>query len=427
MRAYERLLNYVRVYTTSDPESGTHPSAAREFDLAHQLVEELKALGVEDARVDEHCYVYGSLPATPGCEDKPALGLIAHMDTAPDASGENVNPILHENYDGSDVTLPATGMVMKVSAFPFLASMKGETLITTDGTTLLGADDKAGVAEIMTAVETVLEKGLPHGKLCIAFTPDEEIGEGASLFDIPGFGADFAYTVDGGDAGSVEYENFNAAAATVTIHGFSVHPGSAKDTMINASNVAMEFHQALPVMARPETTEGRQGFYHLCQMYGDVTTAKAGLHPPGPRRRQAAVQEGQPAGHCRVPERQVRCRHRGSGDQGQLPQHAGKDQAPLPSRRDRPQGHPYGRAGTGRSARARRHRRRNPELDGPALPQPGHRRLQLPWRVRVHHCGADGPLHPNCAEHHRPVRRVISSSNIAKMEAVRIRTASIFA
>ena len=156
MRAYERLLDYVKVYTTSDPESGTHPSAAREFDLAHKLVEELKALGVEDARVDEHCYVYGSLPATPGCEEKPALGLIAHMDTAPDASGENVNPILHENYDGGDVVLPATGKVMKVSAFPFLASMKSETLITTDGTTLLGADDKAGVAEIMTAVELSL-------------------------------------------------------------------------------------------------------------------------------------------------------------------------------------------------------------------------------------------------------------------------------
>ena len=276
MRAYERLLDYVRVYTTSDPESGTHPSAAREFDLAHKLVEELKALGVEDARVDEHCYVYGSLPATPGCEEKPALGLIAHMDTAPDAGGENVNPILHENYDGGDVVLPATGKVMKVSAFPFLASMKGETLITTDGTTLLGADDKAGVAEIMTAVETVIREGRPHGKLCIGFTPDEEIGEGADLFDIPGFGADFAYTVDGGDAGDIEYENFNAAAVTVTIHGFSVHPGSAKDTMINASNVAMEFHGALPVMARPETTEGRQGFYHLCQMYGDVTNAKLG-------------------------------------------------------------------------------------------------------------------------------------------------------
>ena len=276
MRAYERLLNYVRVYTTSDPESGTHPSAAREFDLAHQLVEELKALGVEDARVDEHCYVYGSLPATPGCEDKPALGLIAHMDTAPDASGENVNPILHENYDGSDVTLPATGMVMKVSAFPFLASMKGETLITTDGTTLLGADDKAGVAEIMTAVETVLEKGLPHGKLCIGFTPDEEIGEGASLFDVEGFGAAYAYTVDGEDAGEISYENFNAAAAVVTVHGFSVHPGSAKNTMINAQNVAMEFHAALPAFSRPEHTEGREGFFHLTSMVGDVTTAKLG-------------------------------------------------------------------------------------------------------------------------------------------------------
>ncbi len=198
------------------------------------------------------------------------------MDTAPDASGENVNPILHENYDGRDVTLPATGMVMKVSTFPFLKDLKGETLITTDGTTLLGADDKAGVAEILTAAETLIAEGRPHGKLCIAFTPDEEIGEGASLFDIPGFGADFAYTVDGGDVGGIEYENFNAASATVTVHGFSVHPGSAKDAMINASNVAMEFHQALPVMARPETTEGRQGFYHLCQMYGDVTEAKLG-------------------------------------------------------------------------------------------------------------------------------------------------------
>ena len=276
MRAYERLLNYVRVHTTSDENSGTHPSAEREFDLARQLVEEMKALGMEDAHVDEHCYVYGTLPATPGCEDKHALGLIAHMDTADDASGENVQPVVWKNYNGGDVTLPATGMVMKPSVFPFLTSMKGETLITSDGTTLLGADDKAGIAEILTAVETIQEKGLPHGKLCIAFTPDEEIGEGAELVDFPGFGADFAYTVDGGDAGSIEYENFNAASATVTIRGFSVHPGTAKDTMINASNVAMEFHGALPVTARPETTEGRQGFYHLCQMYGDVTTAKLG-------------------------------------------------------------------------------------------------------------------------------------------------------
>ena len=165
---------------------------------------------------------------------------------------------------------------LRETDYESLANHHGKHLIVTDGTTLLGADDKAGVAEIMTAVEMILEQGLPHGKLCIAFTPDEEIGEGADLFDIPGFGADFAYTVDGGDAGCIEYENFNAAAATVTIHGFSVHPGSAKDTMINASNVAMEFHNALPVMARPETTEDRQGFYHLCQMYGDVTDAKLG-------------------------------------------------------------------------------------------------------------------------------------------------------
>ena len=271
MRAYERLLDYVKVYTTSDPESGTHPSAAREFDLAHKLVEELKALGVEDARVDEHCYVYGSLPATPGCEEKPALGLIAHMDTAPDASGENVNPILHENYDGGDVVLPATGKVMKVSAFPFLASMKGETLITSDGTTLLGADDKAGIAEILTAVETIQEKGLPHGKLCIAFTPDEEIGEGAELFDIPGFGADFAYTVDGGDAGSIEYENFNAAAVTLTVHGVNIHPGSAKDKMKNAVLMAHQFISLLPEAETPAHTEGYEGFYHVTDVSGNET------------------------------------------------------------------------------------------------------------------------------------------------------------
>lgn len=342
MRAYERLLNYVRVHTTSDENSGTHPSAAREFDLARQLVEEMKALGLEDARVDEHCYVYGTLPATPGCEDKHALGLIAHMDTADDASGENVQPIVWENYNGGEVTLPATGMVMKPSVFPFLSSMKGETLITSDGTTLLGADDKAGIAEILTAVETLQEKGLPHGKLCIAFTPDEEIGEGAELFDIPGFGADFAYTVDGGDAGSIEYENFNAASATVTVHGFSVHPGTAKGTMINASNVAMEFHGSLPVTARPETTEGRQGFYHLCQMYGDVTTAKLGYIL---RDHDAAKLQFKRTTCWTLPsfERQVRRGHRGGGDQGQLPQHAGKDQTAFPPGRNGPQGHPHGR------------------------------------------------------------------------------------
>ena len=276
MRAYERLLNYVKVWTTSDSESGTHPSTMRQFDLAHQLVQELKDLGLADARVDEHCYVYATLPATPGQESAKPLGFISHMDTTDDASGENVNPQIHPNYDGGKVVLPATGAVLDPAVFPFLTEMKGQTLITTDGSTLLGAEDKAGVAEIMTMLERIIAEKRPHGKLCIGFTPDEEIGEGASLFDVPGFGAAYAYTVDGEDAGEISYENFNAAAAVVTVHGFSVHPGSAKNTMINAQNVAMEFHAALPAFARPEHTEGREGFFHLTSMVGDVTTAKLG-------------------------------------------------------------------------------------------------------------------------------------------------------
>jgi tripeptide aminopeptidase len=276
MRAYERLLHYVKVYTTSSEDSDTHPSTARQFDLARQLVKELKGLGISDAHVDEKCYVYASIPATPGCEKTKALGFIAHIDTAPDASGENVKPQIHANYDGQNVTLPGTGYVMTTEQFPFLKAMKGQTLITTDGTTLLGADDKAGVAEIITMAEQLLKSGKPHGKICIAFTPDEEIGQGASLFDVAGFGAAFAYTVDGDDVGEVDYENFNAAAAVVTVHGFSVHPGSAKNTMINAQNVAIEFHNALPVFDRPENTEGYEGFYHLSSMVGDVALAKLG-------------------------------------------------------------------------------------------------------------------------------------------------------
>lgn len=273
MRAYERLIRYAQVYTTSDPDSQTCPTTARQFDLAYKLVEELKNIGVSDARVDEFCYVYGTIPATHGCEDKPAIGLIAHMDTAPDASGENVKPMLHENYDGCDLTLSG-GTVLSVKKFPFLSAMKGETLITSDGTTLLGADDKAGIAEIMTAAERLIGSNIPHGKICIGFTPDEEVGSGADRFDVPGFGAQYAYTVDGGDVGGIEYENFNAASAVVEIKGFSVHPGESKDTMINASNVAFEFHGAIPAMERPEHTAGREGFYHLTDMSGDVSSAK---------------------------------------------------------------------------------------------------------------------------------------------------------
>ena len=216
MRAYERLLKYVVVHTTSDPNSTTNPTTMRQFDLANMLVEEMKALGIADARVDDKCYVYGTLPATEGMEHVKALGLIAHMDTADDASGEHVNPIIHENYDGKDFVLEGSGEVVTVKQFPFLAKLAGQTLITTDGTTLLGADDKAGIAEILTAVERIQTEGIPHGKLCIGFTPDEEVGQGADFFDIAGFGADYAYTVDGGDVGEIEYENFNAASAVVT-------------------------------------------------------------------------------------------------------------------------------------------------------------------------------------------------------------------
>lgn len=273
MRAYERLLNYVVVNTRSDDTSATYPSSACQFDLAKLLVEEMRAMGISDVRCDEYAYVYGTLPATPGYENKPALGLIAHMDTSPECPGDNVKPILHENYDGKDVKLP-DGTVLSLDKFPFLADLKGETLITTDGTTLLGADDKAGIAEIMTAAEMLLSSGRPHGKVCICFTPDEEIGRGTDKFDIAGFGADFAYTVDGGDVGNLEYENFNAFSCVVKFKGFIVHPGSSKDKMINACNVASEFHNALPAMERPEHTEMKEGFYHLLDMKGDVTQAR---------------------------------------------------------------------------------------------------------------------------------------------------------
>ena len=270
MKAYERLIKYAKVWTTSDPESETCPSTARQLDLARILEEDMKELGLSGVRLDKNGYVYGFVPATPGYEDKPSLGLIAHMDVSDAAPGEHVQPLLHENYDGGEVVLKG-GTVLSPSRFAFLPRLKGETLITSDGTTLLGADDKAGVAEILTACETLIKENIPHCRVCVGFTPDEEIGRGADLFDIPGFGADFAYTVDGGDAGEIEYENFNAASAKVTVKGFSVHPGDAKQGMINAVNVGIDFQNALPRFERPEHTEGREGFYHLDDFRGDVS------------------------------------------------------------------------------------------------------------------------------------------------------------
>ena len=272
MRAHERFLKYIKINTQSDENSGTHPSSASEFDLAEKLRAELEDMGIA-AEVDDKCYLMAKIPATPGYEDRPVIGLIAHMDSAPGCSGSGIKPILHENYDGKDVVYP-NGKVMKAADFPQLARLKGETLITTDGTTLLSADDKAGIAEIMTAIEMLKEEGIAHGALAIAFTPDEEIGEGADFFDVEKFGADFAYTVDGGDVNEIEYENFNAADARVTIHGVPVHPGTAKGVMVNASNVAHELHSMLPASMRPENTEGYEGFFHLTHIKGDCERAE---------------------------------------------------------------------------------------------------------------------------------------------------------
>lgn len=274
MKAYERLLKYVKIDTRSSEQSGTHPSTSSQFELAKILADELAALGCVDIRTSEQCYVYARLAATPGRESSAKLGFIAHMDTSPDFNGGGVNPIITENYDGGALPLGNSGRVLDPAIFPHLPSLRGRTLITTDGTSLLGADDKAGIAEIMTLIEKLVCEKTQHGDILIAFTPDEEIGEGADNFDVTAFGADFAYTADGGAEGSLEFENFNAASASVSITGRNVHPGSAKNTMINASLVAMEFNSALPSFDIPSATEGYEGFYHLTDMKGTVESAE---------------------------------------------------------------------------------------------------------------------------------------------------------
>lgn len=273
MKVQERFLKYVSFHTTSAENPGVIPSTDRQFELAHFIEKELKEIGLEKVTVDEHCYVYGLLPATPGMENKKAIGLIAHMDTAPDYSGENVKPQIIENYDGKDVTLNGSGDVMKVSDFPELAGFSGRTLITTDGTTLLGADDKAGIAEIVTAVEEIIKEGKPHGDIWIGFTPDEEVGAGANAFDLNYFKADYAYTLDGDYEGEIAYENFNAGSASFHIKGVNVHPGSAKNIMVNAASIACEIQCMLPESQTPEHTEAREGFYHLIEMDGNIAEA----------------------------------------------------------------------------------------------------------------------------------------------------------
>ena len=274
MNATEKFLKYVTIDTRSEEGQEPVPSTNVQFDLANLLVEEMKAMGISDARVDGHCYVYGTIPAT---TDKavPTLGFVAHMDTAPVVSGKGVNPRIVSCYDGGDILLnEVAGVVMSPAEFPRLKNYLGEDLIVTDGTTLLGADDKAGIAEIMAMAEHLLtHPEIPHGTIRLGFTPDEEVGRGTDFFDVAGFGADVAYTVDGGALGELEYENFNAASAKVYVKGSSIHPGSAKGKLKNAILLAYEFHSMLPPAERPEYTEGYEGFYHLNHMSGEVEDA----------------------------------------------------------------------------------------------------------------------------------------------------------
>ena len=270
----DKFLRYISVETTSDENGTTHPSSLKELDLSRMLVEEMKQMGIADASLDENGYVMGTIPAN---MDKkvPVLGFISHVDTAPDASGKDVKPQFIRNYDGSDIPLKGVpGLALRVADFPEMLDYKGQTLITTDGTTLLGADDKAGVAEIMTAAEYLLtHPEVKHGTLKIGFTPDEEIGCGVDYFDVKKFGADYAYTMDGGAIGELEYENFNAAGAKIRIQGCNIHPGYAKGKMVNAMHVGMELNALLPAAQRPEYTQDYEGFIHLTAFNGTVEEA----------------------------------------------------------------------------------------------------------------------------------------------------------
>ena len=271
MTVSERLLKYVSFDTQSDENSEICPSTEKQRVLGAALVEEMQAMGIRDAHMDEDGYVYGSVE---GAKNAPVIGLIAHMDTSPDCSGKDIRPRIVE-YQGGDIVLNAEkGVVMRAADFPLLKNSVGKHLIVTDGTTLLGADDKAGIAEILTAVEELLHEDAPHASIRIGFTPDEEIGRGADRFNVKAFGADYAYTVDGGTLGELEYENFNAASALVTVHGRNVHPGYAKNIMVNSQHIAMEFHAMLPTAERPEHTEKYEGFCHLCEMRGEVEESR---------------------------------------------------------------------------------------------------------------------------------------------------------
>ena len=386
----ERFLKYVSYDTQSSEESTTFPSTEKQKVLLAALRDEMEALGMTEVTMDQYGYVMGTVPASKGCENAPVIGFIAHVDTSPDMSGKEVKPRVIDEYDGSDIALNGQ-LTMRVADFPELAFFKGHTLIHTDGTTLLGADDKAGVAEIMTAAEYLMaHPEVKHGKIRIGFTPDEEVGRGVDFFDVKAFGADFAYTVDGGMEGELEYENFNAASAKVEIQGRNVHPGYAKNKMINAIDVACELQGLLPASQRPQFTEGYEGFYH-CERHGRERFGQ--LHHPRPRRREVRAEKGLHVGRSRPAEKEIRRPGRDPHAQGSVLQHAQDGRAAPAGDRQGSESDGDGRRETPRAAHSRRHGRRAPLVHGPAVPQPLHRRHEFPRQVRIlfAHDDAQGP------------------------------------
>ena len=402
MELLERFLKYVSFDTQSDESSTTFPSTEKQKVLLNYLADEMRGLGLTEVEMDSYGYVMGTIPATPGCEDKPVIGFISHVDTSPDMSGKDIKPQIIEHYDGKDIRLNET-VTMRVADFPELSFFKGHTLITTDGTTLLGADDKAGVAEIMTMAEYLLSHPeIKHGKIRIGFTPDEEVGRGVDYFDVARFGAQYAYTVDGGFEGELEYENFNAASAHFDVQGKNIHPGSAKDKMLNALRVVCEIDALLPEAQRPEHTEGYEGFYHLASISGSVEKAesyyiirdhdRAKFEQKKDFARQVADFMNLKYGEGTV-----------TLTQGSVLQHA-RDGG-TPSRTDCPRrgGHAQGRCGAGRQADPRRYGRCAPLLHGAALSEPLHGRHELPRQVRICVAGHD---ETRPADAHQPGRTV---------------------
>ena len=397
MSVKEKFLDYVSYDTQSDSSSTTMPSTMKQKLLAQHLADEMVAMGIEDAHMDEWGYVYGTIPAN--CEKKNVVGFIAHMDTAEEVSGANVKARVIENYDGEDIVLnKELGIVTDVENFPILKKFKGKTLIVTDGTTLLGADDKAGVAEIMQAAEDIIKNNLPHGEIHIAFTPDEEIGAGPNKFDVKGFGCDFAYTLDGGELGGLDYENFNGTSADVEITGRSVHPGRAKNKMINASRVAMEFASLLPSREVPENTEGYEGFAHLNNMEGDVEHAHLHYIIRDHDRDLLEARKDK----FNLAAEFINRKYGLELVKGIL-QHERNDPAASGNPRRCPRRHAQKRRRAGHHPHSRRHRRRTPVLYGSALPEPLHRRRACARQKRICRSGRDGD-HRRDRQVHRRAR-----------------------